>query len=303
VKTRASTSLAHIERVNLAIDYIISHLGQRLRLEDVAHAAMLSPFHFHRVFQAMVGETLSDFVKRLRLDRALFTMAHSRKPSLTRIALACGFSSSSDFSRSFKQRFGAPPRDFDIGAWRDAHRSEIEATVPESARLHLKKLPSASNPDGFKVTIRELPARTVAYIRVGNPYRRFDAVLKAIGRLEAWAERNGLADGQWLGYQWEKPEITALENCAYYTAVEAERFIPKGEIGRYRFPPMTVAQIEMRGGIDLEVRLFQWFYGVWLPRSRYVPDDYPGFEAFMGRPLAHGTEYFELYAQLPVRPG
>ena len=301
-KTRASTSLAHVERVNLAIDYIVGHLGRRLKLADVAHAAMLSPFHFHRVFQALVGETVSDFVKRLRLDRALFMMAHRRKPSLTKIALSCGFSSSSDFSRCFRQRFGASPRDFDINAWRDAHRQEIEATVPKAARLHLKKLPQASNPDAFRVTIRELPARTVAYIRVSNPYRSFDAVVKAIGRLETWAERNGLADRQWLGYQWEKPEITALENCAYYTAVEAEHFAPKGEIGRYRFPPMTVAQIEMRGGVDLELRLFHWFYGVWLPRSRYVPDNWPGFEAFIGRPLTHGTDYFELNAQIPVRP-
>lgn len=302
MSARASTSLAHIERVNLAIDYIVRHLGERLLLEDVAHAAMLSPFHFHRVFNALAGETLADFVKRLRLERSMFMMAHRRTPSLTKIAMACGFSSSSDFSRCFKQRFGASPRKFDVKAWRDAHRSELETTVPQSQRLHLKKLPQASNPDGFRVTIRELPARTVAYIRVRNPYRRFDAVVNAIGRLEAWAERNGLADNQWLGYQWEKAEITALENCAYYTAVEAERFTPKGEIGRFRFPPMTVAQIEMRGGVDLELRLFRWFYGVWLPKSRYVPDDYPGFEAFMGRPLAHGTDHFELYAQLPVRP-
>jgi hypothetical protein len=32
-----------------------------------------------------------------------------------------------------------------------------------------------------------------------------------------------------------------------------------------------------------------------------VPDDQPAFEAFLGRPFAHGTEYFELHAQLPVR--
>jgi hypothetical protein len=34
--------------------------------------------------------------------------------------------------------------------------------------------------------------------------------------------------------------------------VEAERFTPEGEVGRYRFPPMTVAQVAIRGGIDLE---------------------------------------------------
>jgi AraC family transcriptional regulator len=161
-------------------------------------------------------------------------------------------------------------------------------------------LPAAHNPDGFRVRIRDLPARTVAYIRVLDPYRG-DAVAKATQRLITWAERNSLADGQWLGYQWDNPEITSLEDCQYHVAVEAERFVPRGEIGRFRFPPMIVAQVEVRGGIDLELRALQWLYGTWLPRSGYVPDDQPGFEAWIGRPFAHGTEHFELYAQLPIK--
>jgi len=170
----------------------------------------------------------------------------------------------------------------------------------QGRRFHVSRLPAAQNPDGFTVKIRDLPARTVAYIRVRNPYRG-DAVAKATQRLITWAERHALADGQWLGYQWDNPEITSLEDCQYYVAVEAERFVPKGEIGRFRFPAMTVAQIEIRGGIDLELRALQWVYGAWLPRSRYVPDDQPGFEAWIGRPFAHGTEHFELYAQLPIK--
>jgi AraC family transcriptional regulator len=125
--------------------------------------------------------------------------------------------------------------------------------------------------------------------------------MNAVFKLLAWAERNGLADGQWLGYQWDNPEITALEDCRYYAAVEAEHFTPRGEVGRYRFPPMTVAEVAIRGGLDLELRAFQWLYGSWLPRSGFVPDDQPAFEAWMGRPFAHGTEYFELAAQIPIR--
>lgn len=295
--------MAYVERVNLAIDHVVSHLAEPLRLEDVSRAALLSPFHFHRVFQALVGVTLAEFVKRLRLERALFLMAHARRPSLTTIALSCGFSSSSDFSRCFRQRFGAPPSGFDIEAWREAHRSELEATATGTAeRLHFERLPPGHNPDGFSVKIRDLPARTVAYIRVRNPYRG-DAVARAVQRLVTWAERNSLADGQWLGYQWDNPELVSLEDCQYHVAVEAERFAPRGEIGRFRFPPMVVAQVELRGGIDLELRALQWLFGTWLPRSGYVPDDHPCFEAFVGRPFAHGTEYFELHAQLPVRPG
>ena len=79
LKTHSTTPLRYIERVNLANDPVLGHLAEPLRLEDISHAAMLSPFHFHRVFQALVGVTLADFVKRLRLERALCMMAHSRK--------------------------------------------------------------------------------------------------------------------------------------------------------------------------------------------------------------------------------
>ena len=45
-----------------------------------------------RVFRALVGETLAAFVKRVRLERALYLMSHEDKASLTSIALRCGFS-------------------------------------------------------------------------------------------------------------------------------------------------------------------------------------------------------------------
>jgi AraC family transcriptional regulator len=300
-RTRPATAASYVQRVNLAIDHIVGHLDEPLRLRDLARAALLSPFHFHRVFQALIGATPAEFVQRLRLEKALRLLAQTRPPSLTAIALACGFSSSSDFSRSFKRRFGVAPSAFDVGAWRRAHGAELEALVEQAApRLHVERLPPRHNPDSFRVRIRELPARTVAYIRVDRPYQG-NRVVKAVWRLLAWAERNGLADGQWLGYEWDNPEITSLEDCRYYVAVEAERFTPRGEVGRYRFPPMTVAEVAIRGGLDLELRALQWLYGSWLPRSGFVPDDQPAFEAWMGRPLAHGTEYFELAAQLPIR--
>lgn len=298
---RKSTPVAYVERVNRAIDYIVGRLSEPMRLDEIARAAMLSPFHFHRVFQALMGETPADFVKRLRLDRALHLMSHGKRRSLTDVALACGFASSSDFSRCFRQRFGVPPSRFDLEAWRQEHAGALTDLVRVAARdMHLDRLPAGSNPDKFRVRIRELPARKVAYILVKDPYR-VDVVPRAAERLVTWADRNGLADGQWLGYMWENPELVALEDCRYYVAVEAEQFTPKGEVGMYRFPEMTVAQVEIRGGIDLELRALQWLYGTWLPKSGYVPDDQPAFEAWIGRPFAHGFEYFELYCHLPVR--
>ena len=301
MKGGARSRVTYVERVNLAIDYVISHLAEPLRLADVARVTGLSPFHVHRVFQALVGETLASFVKRLRLERALVAMAFEPRASLTAIAMKYGFSSSSDFSRSFKQRYGEAPSKFDLNAWRAAHATELEASIGIVAEgAHVDRLPTSPNPDGFTVSIRRIPARTVAYTRVLNPYRG-DAVFRAVHRLIAWAERNSLAEGQWLGYQWENPEITALEDCQYHIAVVADRFTVGGEIGRFSFPPLTVAQVEVHGGVELELRALQWLYGSWLPTSGWVPDDHPGFEAFIGKPFAHGTEFFELHAQIPIR--
>jgi len=307
-KRSSPTAAAYLERVNLAVDHIVSHLREPVRLNRLAKIAMLSPFHFHRVFQAVIGETPADFAKRLRLEKSIGLMAHARKSSLTAIAFSCGFASSSDFSRSFKQRYGVAPRAFDVDAWRAEHGESLGAAQSQfvNPHPHLAKLPSRANPDAFKVRIRDLPARTVAYIRVDKPYQG-EGVVAAMHRLMDWAGQHGLADSQWLGYQWDNPEITALEDCRYHVAVEIpvarnkSSFTPKGEIGRYRFPAMTVAQIEMRGDINLEIRALQWLYGVWLPRSGYVPDDQPGFEAWIGKPFAHGMTHFEIYLQLPIR--
>ena len=141
--------------------------------------------------------------------------------------------------------------------------------------------------------------RTVAYIREADPYRP-GIVEGAAQRLIAWAETRGFADGQWLGYMWDDPTIVALEDCRYDVGIEVPYVDPQGEIGRFEFPPMLVAQVEVRGAIDLVQRALDWLFGTWLPRSRYVPDNQPCFEAWMGRPFAHGSEYFEVWAQLPV---
>jgi AraC family transcriptional regulator len=290
--------------VNRAIDSIVTNLDQPLRLNQVSRAAGFSPFHFHRVFQALMGETLGQFVKRLRLERALVLMAHGRRRSFTEIALACGFASSSDFSRSFKQRYGVPPSRFDLTAWRETRREEIHATVAEvDGSPHLERLPAGQNPDGFEVELVDLPERSVAYIRVLDPYRG-TGVVDAVERLIRWADERGLADSQWLGYMWDDPTIVAVEDTRYDVGVEVGpgEVEPAGEVGVFRFPPMRVAQVAVRGGVDLELRALDWLYGTWLPTSGSVPDDQPSFEAFMGQPFAHGFEYFELYAQLPVRP-
>jgi AraC family transcriptional regulator len=301
-KFSAEPGVEYVARINCAIDHVVRNLREELRLEEVAAVAAFSPFHFHRVFKAMMGETLAEFVKRTRLERAVFLMAHAPKRSLTEVAFDCGFASSSDFSRCFKQHFGVAPSAFDLKALRDSRRAEFDVALDSGPwKAPFARLAPGENPDGFAVVLRDLPPRAVAYIRVLDPYHSFDAVLGAYARLAEWAEARGLADRQWLGYQREDPDVVALADCRYDVALEVDDVTPDGEIGRFDFPAMRVAEVRIAGDVQLETRALDWLYATWLPSSGYEPDDQPSFEAWIGRPFAHGMEHFTIACQIPVR--
>lgn len=289
------------------MDHILLHIEEPIRLADVADVAGFSQFHFHRIFRALMGETLQRFVKRVRLERAVSMMSRTPRPRLTDVAVACGFSSPSDFTRSFRQRFGTAPSAFDVRAWREDRRDELRATVDSMrftddspARYHVgPMLARGENPDGFRVVLRDLPPRRVAYLRVLDPFHG-TGVTDACGRLVAWADARGLAGGQWLGYMWDDPDIVALEDCRYDVGVVIGPHDPTDGVSVLEFPGMRVAELRIAGDLALETRALDWLYESWLPTSGHVPDDQPGFEAWAGRPFAHGYEHFELAIHLPV---
>ena len=104
----------YMERVNAVIDYIEAHLADQLTLDRLAEVAHFSPYHFHRVFGMPVGETLSRFISRLRVERAATLLIQHPNRAITTIGADCGFTNPSSFSRAFRDAFG-----MSATAWRD----------------------------------------------------------------------------------------------------------------------------------------------------------------------------------------
>ena len=96
----------YMGRINRVIDHIESNLDGNLKLDTLAGVANFSPFHFHRIFSAIVGETLNQFIQRIRLEKAASQLIDNPKKSITEIAFDCGFSGSATFARAFKESFG-----------------------------------------------------------------------------------------------------------------------------------------------------------------------------------------------------
>ena len=98
--------LEYYGRVERAVDYLYAHYSEDIGLADLADVAGFSRFHFHRIFSGIVGETVGEFLKRIRLQNAASRLFDHPEESVTEVALAVGFSSASVFARAFRERFG-----------------------------------------------------------------------------------------------------------------------------------------------------------------------------------------------------
>ena len=99
----------YISRINRVIDYIEANLQEELSLNSLADVSNFSRFHFHRIFKSMVGETLNQFINRIRIEKAASQLIINPRKSITEIAFDCGFSGSASFSRSFKEMYKMSP--------------------------------------------------------------------------------------------------------------------------------------------------------------------------------------------------
>ncbi len=96
-------------RINRVIDYIDQNMEKNLTLDELARIAAFSKYHFHRLFCAFTGETLFQFIGRIRLEKAALLLSSRPDLSITEIGLECGFSGSASFSKSFRNYFNCSP--------------------------------------------------------------------------------------------------------------------------------------------------------------------------------------------------
>jgi AraC-like DNA-binding protein len=95
-------------RVDRARALILENIAEPLKLDDIARAVGLSPFHLCRVFRRATGRTLHQYRTALRLRIALDRIADSRV-DLAGLSLELGYSSHSHFTAAFRKEFGVSP--------------------------------------------------------------------------------------------------------------------------------------------------------------------------------------------------
>lgn len=294
---------AQVER---AIRYIVAHRSEPLPLRDVARAAHLSEFHFHRIFSGVMGETVGRFITRHRLETAALALAYESK-SITEVALDAGYSSLSNFSKAFSAWFGVSP---------SAVRARLPAATDGIAKVTRGKVgelhplpPEPSSEERARLLTELGPVRFVE--RAAMPVAclaspagydfttleaTWDAMIRSVLEL-------GISDEavDAYGMAYDSPQLTAPELCRYHACVPCPAnhplplplfhgVIPEGRYAVFSYSGPT-------GEVE---RAYRTIYSLWFPSTKLAPDDYVAFEHYLNDAPIEGHITYDIY--IKVRP-
>ncbi|MCW5650704.1 MAG: AraC family transcriptional regulator [Ramlibacter sp.] len=264
---RAHDWLDYQERLARVTAYIHDHLEGELDLHRLAEVAHLSPYHWHRVYHALHGETIAATVRRLRLHRASGYLANTAQP-VSELARRCGYPNVQSFTRAFRAAYGVSPTQY---------RQQGGHAVFQAAEAR----PQAA---GYEVTLRVIPPVRLAglphrgsYMLVGRAFETAFARMAAQGLMRD--------DTRWMAVYDDDPfAVPESQLCS-----RAGLSLPAGSealepLQTFELGGSLCAVLRHRGPYATMRAAYQWLYGHWLVRSGHEAAHLPVFEEYLNNP-------------------
>ncbi len=279
----------HIER---AIVFIEGSLSSKIVLDDIAEAACLSKFHFHRVFCALMGETAVDYLRKRRLSKSSYDLLYTDK-KIIEIAFEYQFESPEAFTRAFKLVFNTTPKNY--------RGERIERIVYEKQRIdenNLSHILHGINKKPALIDIEEI--KIIGFsAKTSIKNNRIPCVWKAF-RENQNQIKNVSPDNAIIGL-YEKPVNYSIEkfseetemNLIYGKVVEDFSAIPDKMV-RGIVPQGRYAKFTHKGSVRSISLTYVYIFGTWLPKSGHTLSMNPDFERFDNRFAGAFNEKSEL---------
>ncbi len=289
----------YLQQLERAIIYIENNLKEDIHVEEVAGNAGYSYYHFHRVFEAALGESIGDYIRTRRLNCAACDLVYTDKRILD-IAMYYRFESQEAFSRAFKKIYKISPGTYRknriesmIGSRRELtpghlrHISERMTINPVICQIEDKKLVGMR----FRTTLRK--------ITLIEAWKCFEYRIKEIGNHTDNTPRYGICE--------VPPDF---DIATFNENTETEHFIG---IEAYSIedlhPGMSVKHLDggkyavftHKGKIDTLKMTYDYIWGTWLLCSGMELDQRDDFELYDERFLGADNKYSEIAIYIPIK--
>lgn len=256
-------------QLDAVTDYIYAHLDDDLSLDRLADVSGFSPYHWHRIYRAVRGETAAQTVRRLRLERAATMLAQNAWP-LERIARRAGFTSADAFSRAFQRAYDRTP-----GRFRSDRAGGPNGT---GGSRRPAVIPDAESPTPYPVRVEERPERRLAVAEHRGSYM---GIGRAFARV---VDRMGLRKPMVAIYEDDPdavPEAALRAVAGAVVGPEAE--VPE-DLETRVVPAGRYAVMRYTGPYSSMHAAYLWLYGQWLPTSGHEPRNHPVVEEYLTDP-------------------
>ncbi|MFC3500606.1 helix-turn-helix domain-containing protein [Micromonospora krabiensis] len=273
-----------LERLNQAMAYVEERLDQRIDVAELARIAMTSEYHFRRLFSALAGLPLSEYVRRRRLTVAAAEVLAGEE-TLLDIAVRYGYGSAEAFARAFQAMHGVGPGEARRtgAALRAQPRMSFRLTVEGSSSMRYRIVQK----DGFRLVGRK--ARVPLVHEGMNP--AIVSFIKGLGR-ETIARIEALSDQEPAGIVnvsdnliGDRAEGSELD---YWHAVVTGADAPE-DLDAIDVPAGSWAVFEASGAFPSAVQyLWRDVFTQWFPSNPY--QSRPGPQISRTVLSADGTE-------------
>ncbi len=267
---RAHTHNEYHKSVNRAVDYIHKHLHEPMDLRRIAQEAMISEFHFSRIFKAYIGESIGVYVTRLRMERTAHLLQISGQ-SLREIAESTGYQSQQSLSKAFKKHFGIAP-----SAFRHLN-TYLSSNVPKPQRKSVVLHPKTLIVDTKHLIYIRIIATYGSTLEYKNTWRKLIAFAKTRQLIHEHTE--------YIGLSFDDPNITANDKCRFYACMSTDQPVkPEGDIGTYTIEQGRFAVFTHQGAYSGLNDLYQSIYTDWIPDNYNKIRNSQSFEKYLNSP-------------------
>ena len=267
VKKAGSSWMNYEERLNRVTAYVYDHLDDEIDLYKLSEIACLSPYHWHRIYHAMRGETLAETVKRLRLQRAAGYLAQTSM-TIKEIAERSGYRNLQSFTRIFRSAYDMPPAHYRKTGSHTQFRTQ---NLQRSNAM-------------YDVAIKTVPKTRAASVSHTGSYMQIG---KAFDILYGWlAARDLIRPGiRSIGVFYDDTTVVPEANLRSRACVVTNNgFAIEPPLEHVDILGGEYAVLGHKGPYANMKAAYQWLYAEWLVQSGREVGDAPWFEEYLNSP-------------------
>lgn len=270
--------------MNQAINYIMQHIGEDIKIEDVAKHCNFSKYYFSRIFKEETGESIYAFIKRVRLEQSAFRLKVERGKTITDIGIEYGYSPS-NYSSVFKEYHNASPAEFRKNI---AKHSMMHPFYPDTVN-EIESFEECNQ----KITIEYMEDQFVIYERrIGNYQNLGQDWAEFLERYKEYLTDKTLL----LEATFDDVSITDVNGCLYDICMSVDKTCKLKNT--YTIPGGKFAVYHFKGFPQQIYTAYQNMFNVWFPKSNYRIDKRYGFDCY--REFNCETMYMVLDLYIPI---